>query len=92
MARHCRLLSVAFLVVMLAATPALPSDNSSFASRGGHGLHRGFHRHHAHLGRHFSFGVPRHHRFGRHFSFQRKPQLSHPPFKQHDFSPHTRRR
>jgi hypothetical protein len=92
MVRHSRLLSVAFLVVMLAAAPALASGKSSFAFRGGHGFHREFHRHHAHLRRHFSFGVPRQHRFGRHFGFRRKPQFFHSPFKQHHFSPHTGRR
>jgi hypothetical protein len=92
MARHCRLLSVALLMVMLAAAPALSSGKSSFAFRGGHGFHHGFPRHHAHLRRHFSFGVPRHHRFGRHFGFQRKPQFFHSPFEQHHFSPRTGRR
>jgi hypothetical protein len=92
MARHRRLLFVTFLMVTLAAAPALASGKSSFAFRGGHGFHHGFHRHHSHLKRHFSFGVPRHHRFGQHFGSQRSPKFFHSPFKRHHFSPHTWRR
>jgi hypothetical protein len=90
MARHRWLLFVAFLMVMLAVTPTVASDKFSF--RGGHGLHRGFHPQHPHVGRPFSSGVPQHHRFGQPFGFHRNPKFFHSPFKPHHFSPHTWRR
>ena len=92
MARHRWLLSVAFLMVMPAVTPALASGKPSFAFRGGHGFHHGVHRYHSHLRRHFSFGAPRQHRFGPHFGFQRNPKFFYSPFKHHRFSPRTGRR
>jgi hypothetical protein len=84
MTRHRGLLFVAFLMVMLAATPTFASGKFSF--RGGHGFHYGFHRHHPHIGRHFSFGVPHHQRFGQDFGFHRNPKFFHTPFKHHPFS------
>ena len=92
MAKYRRRLFGAFLMVMLAATPTFASGQFSFAFRGGHGLHRGFHRHHPHVGRHFSLGLRHHHRFGRHFGFPRHPRLFHFPFRHHHFSPHIGRR
>jgi hypothetical protein len=90
MAKHHRLLFVAFLMGMLAATPTFASGKFPF--RGGHGLHQEFRRHQPHFGRHFSFGVPHHHRFGQPFGFQRHPKFFHTPFKRHHFSPHMWRR
>ena len=90
MARHRWLLCGAFLMAMLAATPALAGGKFSF--RGGHGFHHGFHRQHPHVGRHFFFGVPRHQRFGQHFGSHRHPKYFHTPFKQRHFSPHIWRR
>jgi hypothetical protein len=90
MVRHRWLLFVAFLMVMLAATPTFAAGKFSF--RGGHGLHRGFHRHHPHVGRHFFFGVPPHHRFDRRFDFHHSPRFFHTPFKHHHFSPPVWRR
>jgi hypothetical protein len=100
MARHRWLLFVAFLMVMLAATPAVASGKFSFRGghglhggfHGGHRLHGGFHRQHPHVGRPFSFGVPHHHRFGQPFGFHRNPKFFHSPFKHHHFSPHIWRR
>jgi hypothetical protein len=77
MARHRWRWFVAFLMAMLAATPTFASGQFSF--RGGHGLHHGFHWQHPHAGRHFSFGMPHHHRFGQRFGFPRSPQFFHIP-------------
>jgi hypothetical protein len=90
MVRHRWLLFIACLMVMLAATPTFATGKFSF--RGGHGFHRGFNRHHPHVGRHFSFGVPHHHRFGPRFDFHRSPKFFHAPFKHHHFSPPVWRR
>jgi hypothetical protein len=90
MARHRWVLFVAFLMMMLAATPTIAGGKFSF--RGGHGFHRGFHRQHPHVGRHFSFGVPHRHHFGQRFGFHRNPQFFHTPFKHRHFSPHIWRR
>jgi hypothetical protein len=90
MATHRWLLFVAFLMVILAATPTFASGKFSF--RGGHGFHRGLHRQHPHVGRHFFFGVPHHHRFGQRFGFHGSPQFFHTPFKPHHFSPPIWRR
>jgi hypothetical protein len=92
MARHRRLLFVAFLMVILAATPAFASGTFSSALRGGHGLHHRFHRHRSHLGRHFSFGGPHQHRFGQHFGVHRNPPFFHSPLQHLHVSPHMRRR
>ena len=90
MARHRWLLFVAFLMVILAATPTIASGKFSF--RGSHGLHRRFHRQYPHVGRPFTFGVPHHHLFGQPFGFHRNPKFLHSPFKHHHFAPHIWRR
>jgi hypothetical protein len=92
MARYRRLWFVTFLIVMLAATPAFASGKFFHSFRGGHGFPHGFHRHHPHVGRHFSFGVPHHQRFDRQFGFHRHPKSFHTPFQHHHFSPHLWRR
>ena len=38
-------------------------------------------------GRHFSFGVPHHHRFGQPFGFHRNPKSFHTPFPHRHFYP-----
>ena len=81
-------LFVTFVMVFLAATPTFASGKFTFAFRGGHGFHHGFHRHRPHFGSRFFFVVPHHHRFGHHFSFHRHPKSFRTPFKHHHFSPH----
>jgi hypothetical protein len=92
MARHRWLVFVAFLMVMLATTPAFAGGKFSSGFRGGHALHQGVHRHPPHVRRHFSFGVPHHYRFGQPFGFHRHPKSFHTPFQHHHFSPHLWRR
>jgi hypothetical protein len=99
MATHHRLLSVAFLALLLATTPAVAGVKLSFSFRGHHGFHGHvwhgplFHGHHPHFGAHGFFGAPSGQHFGPSFGLHHPPNLFHAPFGfHHRFSPRGWRR